>query len=190
MITANEIKRKDQILLDGQPYVVLDVHFNSPSARGASTMAEVKVRNLLNGAVLTKNFKTAEKFDEADIEKVPAVFLYAEDTNYHFMDNASYDQFMLAREKLGDVRYYLKENMEMQALKYNGKVVSLELPAVVELAVAETDPPIKGASASGRSGKKAKLETGLEVLVPLYTEPGTVVRVNTETGEVSGRATK
>ncbi|MBI4711495.1 MAG: hypothetical protein HY767_03420 [Candidatus Omnitrophica bacterium] len=100
----------------------------------------------------------------------------------------AYEEFMLTAEKLGEQRLYLKENQEVLALKLKGAVVSLELPVYVELAITETDPVVKGISASGRSLKKAKLETGLEVLAPLYAETGTILRVNTETGEVSGRA--
>jgi elongation factor P len=188
-VLANDLKRKLYILVDGQPYVVLEVTFASPSARGASTMVKARIRNLLNGLVQDKNFKTGEKFDEPDVEKVPAAFLYASGEEYHFMDNASYDQFMLTTAKLGEQKFYLKDGMEMQALKYNGEVVSLELPVVVELSVTETEPGIKGTSSSGRSTKKAVLETGLEAQVPLYIEPGTIVRVNTQTGEVTGRAT-
>ncbi len=187
-LQANELKKKHHILVDGQPCTVLDVQFASPSARGASTLVKVRVRNLLNGAVQDKNFRTGEKFDEPDVEKSPAAFLYITGSEYHFMDNATYDQFMLTAEKLGEQRYYLKEGLEMQALKYNGSVVSLELPVVVELKIAETEPGIKGASSSGRSTKRATLETGLEAQVPLYIEAGTLVRVNTQTGEVTGRA--
>ncbi len=188
VIQANELKKKLHILVNGQPYMVLDVHFASPSARGASTMVKARVRNLLNGAVQDMNLKSGEKFNEPDVEKIPVAFLYAEGPTFHFMDNATYESFTLSLDKLEEQRFYLKENMEVQALKFNGTIVSLELPAVVELAVTETEPPIKGASASGRSFKKARLETGLETQVPLYIEPGTVMRVNTETGEVSGRA--
>lgn len=187
-ISASELEKKLYIEVDGQPYFVLDVKFATPSARGASTMVKAKVRNLLNGAVLDKTFKTSEKFEVPDVEKVPAVFQYAVGTTYHFMDNATYEEFVFAAEKLGDQRFYLKENQEMLALKLSGTVVSLELPVYVELAIVETDPTIKGASISGRSTKKAKLETGLEVQAPLYAEVGTILRVNTETGEVSGRA--
>lgn len=187
-ISANELKKKLYIEVDGQPYFVLDVKFATPSARGASTMVKTKVRNLLNGAVLDKTFKTSEKFEVPDVEKVPAVYQYASGTDHHFMDNETYEEFTLSAEKLGEQKFYLKENQEMLALKLNGAVVSLELPVYVELAIAETDPPIKGASISGRSTKKAKLETGLEVQAPLYAEAGTLLRVNTETGEVSGRA--
>ena len=187
-ISASELEKKLYIEVEGQPYFVLDVKFATPSARGASTMVKAKVRNLLNGAVLDKTFKTSEKFEVPDVEKVPAVFQYITGFEYHFMDNIAYEEFMLTAEKLGDQKFYLKENQEMLALKLNGVVASLELPVYVELAITETDPAIKGASISGRSTKRAKLETGLEVQAPLYAETGTVMRVNTETGEISGRA--
>jgi elongation factor P len=187
-ISANELEKKLYIEVDGEPYFVLDVKFAAPSARGASTMVKAKVRNLLNGAVQDKTFKTSEKFQVPDVEKVPAVFQYIAGTTYHFMDNVAYEEFALSAEKLGEQKLYLKENQEMLALKLNGVVVSLELPVYVELAITETDPSIKGASISGRSTKKAKLETGLEVQAPLYADVGTIMRVNTETGEVSGRA--
>ena len=187
-ISANELEKKLYIEMDGQPYYVLDIKYATPTARGASTMAKARVRNLLNGAVLDKTFKTSEKFNVPDVEKVPAVFQYISGNDYHFMDNVAYEEFSLTAGKLGEQKLYLKENQEMLALKLNGTVVSLELPVYVELAITETDPVVKGISASGRSLKKAKLETGLEVLAPLYAEIGTVVRVNTETGEVSGRA--
>jgi elongation factor P len=188
VIPANELKKKLYILVDNIPYLVLDVQFASPSARGASTMAKARLRNLLNGSVQDKNFKTTEKFDEADVEKVSASFLYLTEGDYHFMDNVTYEQFSLSAAKLDEQKFYLKEGLELQALKFNGNVVSLELPDVVELAIVDTEPSIKGTSSSGRSTKRAKLETGLEVQVPMYIEQGTVVRVNTQTGEVSGRA--
>lgn len=187
-VPANELEKKLYLWIEGSPFIVLDVKFSSPTARGASTMVKTKVRNLLTGAVLDKTFKTSEKFDLADVEKVPAAFLYSSGSDYCFMDNATYEQFSISAEKLADQRFYLKENLEVQALKLNGTVVSLELPVYVELTVTETDPVIKGASSSGRTLKRAKLETGIEVQVPLYIEAGTPVRVNTETGEVSGRA--
>jgi elongation factor P len=115
-------------------------------------------------------------------------FLYVSGDEYFFMDNSTYEQFALSATKLGEQRFYLRENFEAQALKLNGSVVSLELPVYVELAVTETDPGLKGATAQGRSLKNAKLETGIEVQVPSYIEIGDKVRVNTETGEVSGRA--
>ncbi len=187
MIGANELKKKMVILVDGQPYTVVDVVFSSPSARGASTMVRVKIKNLLNGLLLDKNFKTGEKFGEADVEKAPASFLYADTDSYHFMDDATYEQFSLSLDKISDVKGFIKEGTPMQVVKFNGEPVTLEFPVYVELKVTYTEPSVKGDSA-GSVLKLAKLETGIEVKVPQYVKDGDIVRVNTQTGEVSGRA--
>ncbi len=187
LIGANELKKKAMIALDGQPFVVLDVVFASPSARSSAAMVKVKVRNLLTGAVLDKNFKTGEKFDEPDVEMPPASFLYADVNDYHFMDDASYEQFSIPVEKLKDIKGYIREGLALQAMKYNEAYVSLELPPYVELKVTTTEPGVRGDS-SGSVLKPATLETGLQVRVPIYVKEGDVVRVNTQTGEVAGRA--
>lgn len=187
VILANNLEKKSMIIIEGQPYVVTDVTFASPSARGASMMVKARVRNLLTGAVLDKTFRTGDKFDEADIEVVPASFLYSDPEGYHFMDDATFEQFFLNFEKLGDLRYYLKEGVPIQAVKYNGAPVSLQLPVYVELKVVYAEPSVRGDSA-GSVLKNAELETGMKAKVPIYVKDGDVVRVNTQTGEVSGRA--
>lgn len=187
LVGANELKKKMFILVDGQPFTVLDVTFASPSARGASMMIKARVRNLLTGAVLDKNFKAGEKFAEADVEKTPASFMYSDAEAYHFMDDATFEQFSLTLAKIADVKGYIKEGTPLQVLKYNGDPVSLEFPVYVELKVVYTEPSIKGDSA-GSVLKLARLETGIEVKVPQYVKDGDLVRVNTQTGEVSGRA--
>jgi len=188
LIGANELKRKMLIAIDNQPYTVMDVFFASPSARGASTMVRTKLRHLLTGAVLEKSFKTSEKFAEPDVELTPASYLYSDGEGYHFMDESSYEQFQFSAEQMGDDSGYLKEGISLQLLKYNGAPVSLQLPQFVELKVTDTEPGVKGDTASGGTTKPATLETGLTVRVPLFIKEGDVVRVNTQTGEVSGRA--
>lgn len=188
LIGANELKRKMLITVDGQPYTVVEVFFASPSARGASTMVRTKLRHLLTDAVLEKSFKTGEKFEEPDVEMTPASFLYADGEGFHFMDEASYEQFTLGEAQLGDERFYLKERLSLQVRKYNGEAVSLALPATVDLAVAEAEPGLRGDSASGGTTKSATLETGLQVRVPLFIKEGETVRVNTQTGEFISRA--
>jgi elongation factor P len=188
LIGANELKRKMLITVDGQPYTVVEVFFASPSARGASTMVRTKLRHLLTDAVLEKSFKTSEKFEEPDVALTPATFLYADGEGFHFMDEESYEQFSLSEDQLGDERLYLKENMSLQVRKYNGEPVSLELPATVDLAVTETEPGLRGDSASGGTTKLATLETGLQARVPLFIKEGEIVRVNTQTGEFVSRA--
>ncbi len=188
LIGANELKRKMLIAVDGQPYTVVEVFFASPSARGASTMVRTKLRHLLTDAVIEKSFKTSEKFEEPDVALSPATFLYADGEGFHFMDDESYEQFTLGEDQLGDERLYLKENASLQIRKYNGEPVALELPATVDLVVAETEPGLRGDSASGGTTKAATLETGLQVRVPLFIKEGETVRVNTQTGEFISRA--
>ena len=188
LIGANELKRKMLITVDGQPYTVVEVFFATPSARGASTMVRTKLRLLLTDAVLEKSFKTSEKFEEPDVALTPASFLYSDGEGFHFMDEETYEQFSLSEDQLGDERLYLKENMSLQVRKYNGEPVSLELPATVDLLVTETEPGLRGDSASGGTTKSATVETGLQVRVPLFIKEGEVVRVNTQTGEFVSRA--
>ena len=188
LIGANELKRKSMILVDGQPFSVLEVFFASPSARGASTMVRTRLRHLLTGAVQERSFKTGEKFAEPDVQLAPASFLYADADGFHFMDEATYEQFALPAAQLEDERGYLKDGTTVQIMRYNGEPVSVALPQFVELIVTETEPGLRGDTAAGGATKNAKLETGLPVRVPLFIKEGELVRVNTQTGEVAGRA--
>jgi elongation factor P len=188
LIAANELKRKLLIGVEGQPYVVLEVFFASPTARGAATMVRTKLRHLLTGAVMEKSFRSNEKFEEPDVELVPASFLYSDTNGFHFMDEKSYEQFTFSADDLSEDRGYLKEGISLQVLKYNGAPVSLQLPQYVELEVVSTELGLRGDTAAGGASKQATLETGLAVRVPLFIKEGESVRVNTQTGEVAGRA--
>src|SRR6266478_6523004 len=120
LIAANELKRKLLITVDGQPYVVLEVFFASPTARGAATMVRTRLRQLLTGAVMEKSFRSSEKFAEPDVELVPASFLYSDAHGFHFMDEKSYEQFTFSAEAIDSDRGFLKEGVSLQVLKYNG----------------------------------------------------------------------
>ncbi len=187
LIGANELKRRMLITLEGQPYTVIEVFFASPSARGASTMVRTKLRNLITDAVLEKSFKANEKFQEPDVVLTPASFLYSDGEGFHFMDEASYEQFALSADQLGDERLYLRDGISLQVLKYNGNAIAVQLPQFVELAVASTEPGARGDTTVG-STKPATLETGLQIRVPLFIKEGEIVRVSTQTGEFVGRA--
>ena len=187
LIGANELKRKMLITVDGQPYVVMDVFFASPSARGASAMVRTRLRDLITDAVLEKTFRTSEKFEEPDISLAPASFLYSDADGFHFMDEGSFEQFTLTEKQLGDDRLFLKEGISLQMRKYNGVPISLQLPLFVDLAVTSTEPGMRD-SGSGGATKQAGLETGLQVRVPLFIKEGELVRVSTQSGEFVGRA--
>jgi elongation factor P len=188
LINANELKRRMLITVEGQPYTVVDVFFASPTARGAATMVRTRLRHLLTNAVLEKSFRSSEKFSEPDVELTPASFLYTDAGGFHFMDESTYEQFAFPEEEVGEMRGYLKDGVSVQVLKYNGAAVSIQLPLYVELAVTSTEPGLRGDTAAGGATKQAQLETGLSVRVPLFIKEGEIVRVNTETGEVAGRA--
>jgi elongation factor P len=188
LIGANELKKKMLIEIEGQPWNVLDVFFATPTARGASTMVRTRLKNLLSGAVLEKSFKTSEKFPEPDVQLTPVSFLYSDNEGFHFMDESTYEQFVLPAENVGGDRWYLKEGLVLDIFRYNGQAISLQLPQYVELKIASTEPGVRGDTASGGATKVAKLETGLEVRVALFFKEGETVRVNTQTGDVAGRA--
>jgi elongation factor P len=188
LIGANELKKKMLIEIEGQPYNVLDVFFATPTARGASTMVRTRLKNLLNGAVQEKSFRTSEKFPEPDVEMASVSFLYSDGDGFHFMDQSTYEQFTISADSVGNDRYYLKEGLALEIFKYNGQAVSLQLPQYVELTIASTEPGLRGDTAAGGATKVARLETDLEVRVPLFMKDGEIVRVNTQTGEVAGRA--
>jgi elongation factor P len=188
LIGANELKRKMLIEIEHQPYAVIDVFFASPSARGASTMVRTKLRNLLTDAVMERSFRTGEKFEEPDVVLVPASFLYSDGEHCHFMDAATYEQFALAAEQLGEDKQYLKEGIALHVLKYNGEPIAIQLPPFAELTVIATEPGGRNDTGSGGNTKPATLETGLQVRVPLFIKEGEVVRVSTQTGEFVSRA--
>ena len=153
-INANELSKRMFVLIEGQPYAVLEVTFVSPSARGASTLVKTRVRHLLTQAVQDKTFKAGEKVEEADVEEPSSTFLYADQAGLHFMDDESYEQFSFQKEKLGELVRYLKENMNVKAIRWNGEYVTIDLPAYVELKVTSAEPALRGDTA-GSVLKKA-----------------------------------
>ncbi len=182
MLTTSEFKRGVLVEIDGDPYLILDVAIQSPSARGASTMVKIKVRNLRTQQVFDKTYRGGDKLAEPNFEKRPVQFLYQDGTGFHFMDEDSFEQFPLSAEELGDAPDYLIDGLEgLEAMVFNEKVIGIELPPHVEMRVIECEPAIKGATAQARA-KPATLETGKIVNVPEYLEPGQLIRVDTRDG--------
>jgi len=179
-VDTSQFRNGLKIVLDGQPFVITFFQHVKPGKGGA--FVRTKVKNLLNGKLLEKTFRSGEKVDEADIEERRMQYLYLDGENLVFMDQESYDQQPFGAEVVGDARNFLKENMEVEALFWNGKPVNIELPAFVELQVAQTDPGVKGDTASGAT-KPATLETGAVVNVPLFVKEGETLRIDTRTGE-------
>jgi elongation factor P len=177
----NDLKKIGLVIqLDGQPYEVIE----SQHARTAQRRAFVrtKLKNLITGLVKEKTFNAGDKIEEANLEKIKANFLYADQEDVFFMENKNFEQFSLSRKQISPKDKFLKDGQEVTILIFNGKPISIELPAKVELKVIEAPPGIKGDSATNIM-KKVKLETGLEIDAPLFIKAGDIIRVNTETGE-------
>jgi elongation factor P len=182
MISTGDFKRGLLIEVEGQPYQILDVAVQTPTARGGNTLVKVKMRNMLNANFADRTFKAGERVPEPDFERRDSQYLYTDGSAFHFMDQQSYEQFSLGKDELGDQALYLFDGIEgVQAYVYNGNVVGIELPASVVLEVEQTDPALKGATAAAQT-KPATLETGLVVQVPPYLETGEKIRVDTRTG--------
>ena len=187
-LEAIEIKRKMYFEHEGAPYHCLDVEVSKPTARGGQTLVRLKMRNLLTRAVFDKTFKAGEKFAEPDLVQVSATFLYSDGDGFHFMDQESFETLTLGTDTVGDDRELLVDNVLVQILKYNGNPIAIQFPPHVELTVSQTEPGVRGDTASGGVTKAATLETGLQIRVPLFIKEGEKVKVHTETRAFAGRA--
>jgi elongation factor P len=188
LIEAINIKRKTLFEHENAPFACLDSDITTPTARGGQTLVRLKMRNLLTSAVFEKTFKASDKFKEPDLQLVPASYLYSDGDGSHFLDQESYETLTLADAMLGNALDFLVEGALIQLHKYNGNPIGLQLPMFVELNVAYTEPGARGDSSSGSGTKLAKLETGLEIRVPLFIKEGEKVKVSTENREFAGRA--
>ncbi len=180
MYETSDIRRGLKIVLDGQPYAVIEHQFVKPGKGQAFTRTRLK--NMLTGAVIDRTFRSGEKLQPADLEERHMQYLYADGDSYVFMDSQTYDQVSITAEQLGDNRFFLLDNTEVDVLFFEGKPIDVTPPTFVELKVVETEPGFKGDTASGAT-KPAKLETGLSVQVPLFVEEGDVLKVDTRTSK-------
>jgi elongation factor P len=186
-VNVTELKRGDILQMDGDPWQLTEVQTQTPSARGAAMLVKAKLRNLRTNQGLTKNWRGGETVTPADVEYRNAQYLYRQGDDFTFMDLASYDQFTLDAGHVGDSVGFLTENIEVRATLFEERVIALVLPMTVDLTVTDTAPPIKGATAQAQL-KPATVETGIQVLVPSYIEPGEKIRVDTRDGRFVERA--
>ncbi len=188
LLDALEVKRKMYFEFENTPYLCLDVEVSTPTARGGQTLVRLKMRNLLTRAVFDKTFKAGEKFKEPDLETVEASYLYSDSDGSYFLDQTTFETIALSADKLGDTLDFLIEGAMVKLDKFNGNPIGVQLPQTVELKVEYTEPGVRGNTASGAVTKPAKLETGIEIQVPVFIKEGEAVKVNTETREFAGRA--
>ncbi len=185
MITAADFRKGMRVLVDGEPYVIVDFS-NAKMGRGRPH-TKAKMKHLITGSVFEKSYLSSESFKLPDLENRKMEYLYNDVDGYHFMDSETFDQSQLNEESLGDSRFYLMENHHYSILFFEGRGISLEMPASVVLEVIDAEPAVKGDTVSNIQ-KGATVQTGLKVKVPLFVKVGDKIKIDTRTGEYIERS--
>lgn len=184
MIQAGDFRNGVTFEMDGAVVQIMEFQHVKPG-KGAA-FVRVKIRNVETGAVTERTFNPSEKYPTAYIERRDMEYLYNDGEIYYFMDKETFDQIPINRSELGDNFVYVKENMECRVVSYKGRVFGVEPPNFVELQVVQSEPGVKGDTATNVT-KPAVLETGAEIRVPLFINEGDVIRIDTRTGEYMER---
>lgn len=181
MLSFNELKKGAKIILDGEPYEILEHHHLKVAQRRA--VLQTKIRNLISGNMLSRNFHQGDAFEEAEISKFEAKFLYCHRDRYFFLQtNNPAKRFELSKNQLGEKINFLKPGQEVTAQVFQEKIVNIALPIKIQLKVIEAPPALKGDSAQSPT-KTVVLETGAKINTPLFIKEGDLIEINTETGE-------
>ena len=181
MIDVNDLRRGSAFELDGDLFKVLEYSHNKPG-RGNATI-RVKVINLRNGAQFERTFQSGGRVQDIELELIPVQYLYHDGDFYHFMNTVSYEQIALNEKMVGDRVSYLRENMELQLVTYEGDPIDIELPPNVEMKVGDSPMAISGDTAAGGGTKVVTMESGLKVTAPLFINLNDTLRIDTRTGE-------
>ncbi len=185
MISSNDFRNGVTLELDGVVFQVIEFQHVKPGK--GSAFVRTKLRNLQTGGVVERTFNAAERVPAARVEKREMQYLYQSGDEYTFMDTETFEQMALSRGDIGDGVRFLKENMLCHVILFKGSSIGVDLPNSVDLEIVETDPGFKGDTAAGGT-KPAKLETGAVIKVPLFIESGTIITVDTRTGQYVSRA--
>ena len=185
MVTAGDFKNGITFDMDGDVMQVIEFQHVKPG-KGAA-FVRTKLKNVISGAVIEKTFNPTEKFENAHIERKEMQYLYNDDGLYYFMDMETFDQIPLDADKLGDNFKFVKENTLCKIISYKGNVFGVEPPLFVELEVVDTEPGVRGDTATNVT-KPATLETGAVIKVPIFINTGDVLRIDTRNGEYLERA--
>jgi len=181
MITHNDLKKGIRIILEGEPYEILESHPLKKAQR--RVVIQTKVKNLINGNVFSKNFHQGDTFEEAELLKFEAKFIYSHKGKFVFCEEKNPSKrFELAEEQIGPAFKFLKAGQKLEGVIFDGKVINISLPTKVQLKVVEAPPGVKGERAQA-GNKIITLETGAQINTPLFIETGDIIEVNTETGE-------
>ncbi|MEC9281076.1 MAG: elongation factor P [Bdellovibrionota bacterium] len=187
MYSTSDFRKGLKLLIDNEPYVITDFQHVKPGKGNQFT--RTKMRNLISGSNLERTYKSGEKFGIPDVEEKEMSFLYREADSFNFMDQSSYETIPVMEQEVGDAALYITENMIVNVLFFNGRVIGVDVPNQVQLKVTQTEPGVKGDRVSGAT-KPATLETGLSVSVPLHINEGDVLKVDTRTNDYLERVSQ
>ena len=180
MFESGDLRKGLKFEIDGEPYIVVQFEFVKPGKGQA--LYKCKLKNMLTGAQFDRTFRSGDKFKEANLEEVEMEYLYSEGDRFCFMNTSTYDQHFVTAEQVGDAKNFLKENTVCNILLFEGRPIGISLPFFINLKVTQTDPWVKGDTASGDS-KPATLETGYVLTVPPFIQEGELIRIDTRTGQ-------
>jgi elongation factor P len=182
---AKDLRKGTFIVHNGDPYRVMEAHHSTPgNLRGR---VQSKLRNLINGSQTELRFGSTEEVEEADVFHFKATYLYREGPNFNFMNSENYEQVAISEEVLGEAIFFLQDGMEVEVFSYNGNPIGVNLPPTVILEIVETEPELRGATASN-SPKPATTQTGLTLSVPPFVKIGDRIVVNTSENKYISRA--
>jgi len=184
MYTVADLKKGLKITLDGDPYLVIAFDFTKPGKGQA--LYRTKMRNMINGTILDRTYRSGETFEPASLEDRKMQFLYKEDDHFVFMDNQTFEQYRMGEDSIGDSKNYLIDNLPVDVLLFKEKAIGVDVPNFVNLRVTETSPWAKG-DTSGSDSKPATVETGYVLRVPPFIEEGELIVIDTRNGEYSTR---
>ncbi|MDR2772827.1 MAG: elongation factor P [Elusimicrobiota bacterium] len=179
MISTSDFRNGLNILVDNEPYQITWFQNHKPGKGGA--VMRVKLRHLRKGGTIERTFKSGEKFESLNVARQKKQFLYKEGANFNFIDMNTYEQTSVGPEMVGDLANYLKENLEVDAIYLESELIGIEVAPIIEMTITEAEPGIKGDSVSNIT-KMAKVETGMDIRVPLFIKEGDKIKVDTRTG--------
>ncbi len=180
MFTASDLRKGLKIQIDGNPFVITEFEFSKPGKGQA--LYRCKMRNMITGNQFTQTYRSNDKFEKAALEEKKMQYLYNQGDEYHFMDNATYDQLFITTEQLGDNVNFLVDNMDVEVLFFDDRPIDISLPIFVNLEVTKADPWVKG-DTSGTDTKPVTVETGYQLQVPPFVEEGDRIQIDTRTGQ-------
>jgi elongation factor P len=185
MVSTSDFRKRLRVLMDGQPYMIVENEFVKPGKGQAFN--RVKLKNLITGRLLERTFKSGETIEEADISHATLQYLYTDGSTYTFMDTQTFEQAEISKEAMDGAEKWLLENTECEVSYWGDRPISVTPPIFMDLVITYTEPAVKGDTANSVM-KKATVETGAEVDIPLFIGEGMKIRVDTRTGEYVERA--